>query len=50
MNPWLQRKTYTCVRCGKRLLHDLMHHHVLFECPMREQASIRRQPKAKSMS
>jgi hypothetical protein len=42
MNRWLQRKTYACLLCGLRLLHDRMYHHVLFECPMREQASIRR--------
>ena len=32
MNIWLQTKLYTCVRCGKRLLHDRMPAHVSYHC------------------
>lgn len=37
MNYWRQTKTYQCMGCGWRLLHDRMHGHVSYHCPARHQ-------------
>lgn len=35
-NHWMQTKTYVCLGCGERLLHDRMHGHWAFHCPARQ--------------
>lgn len=40
MNPWLQTRTYTCLRCGATYLHDRAHHHASYVCLARKAAGV----------
>lgn len=34
-NHWLQRRLFTCTRCGERYTHDRAYEHHCFLCPER---------------
>lgn len=35
MNPWLQRRIFSCHLCGAKYLHDKAREHQLYRCPRR---------------
>lgn len=36
VNNWMQRRLFTCPRCGAQLVHDKMYLHDLFLCELRQ--------------
>ena len=35
MNPWLQRRIFSCHLCDAKYLHDKAREHQLYRCPRR---------------